>query len=529
MNAHQRDSRQETAPGRRHKQRSRKDTAGKRGAATHPPVWPGLEGGRYRPLRQRDMERIHSTVMDILEKVGLADPTPSLIEIVGAAGGWMSADGRLCYPRGLVEDVIARAKRSFIWSGQSSAHDLEVGGQRVHMGTGGAAPLILDFNTGRYRETTLVDVYDITRLADTLENIHFIWRTVVARDIPNAFDLDLNTAYACMQGTSKHIGVSFVNGEHVRAAVDMFDIHLGGEGRFRKRPFCSLSCCHVVPPLRFAQPSCDALESAVMSGMPASLISLAQAGATGPATLAGTIAQAMAETLAGLVFAFLIDSQCRIDLGTWTVVSDLRTGAMSAGSPELALMVAGSAQMAGFYDLPGSVAAGMSDSKLPDAQAGAEKGYTLALAAQAGSTLIHESAGMHASLLGTAFESYVIDNDTLGAVLRTVRGIEVNDKTLAFEVIRDVATGDGHFLGQEQTIERMETDYVYPRLGDRSSPEEWEERGSKDIWQMARARVKEILHEHYPNHVDSEADKHIRNKFNILLPSSEMQPGNARW
>jgi len=199
MNAHQRDSRQETAPGRRHKQRSRKDTAGKRGAATHPPVWPGLEGGRYRPLRQRDMERIHSTVMDILEKVGLADPTPSLIEIVGAAGGWMSADGRLCYPRGLVEDVIARAKRSFIWSGQSSAHDLEVGGQRVHMGTGGAAPLILDFNTGRYRETTLVDVYDITRLADTLENIHFIWRTVVARDMPNAFDLDINTAYACRE------------------------------------------------------------------------------------------------------------------------------------------------------------------------------------------------------------------------------------------------------------------------------------------------------------------------------------------
>jgi trimethylamine--corrinoid protein Co-methyltransferase len=145
------------------------------------------------------MERIHSTVMDILEKVGLADPTPSLIEIVGAAGGWMSADGRLCYPRGLVEDVIARAKRSFIWSGQSSAHDLEVGGQRVHMGTGGAAPLILDFNTGRYRETTLVDVYDITRLADTLENIHFIWRTVVARDMPNAFDLDINTAYACRE------------------------------------------------------------------------------------------------------------------------------------------------------------------------------------------------------------------------------------------------------------------------------------------------------------------------------------------
>ncbi len=120
---------------------------------------------------------------------------------------------------------------------------------------------------------------------------------------------------------------------------------------------------------------------------------------------------------------------------------------MCAGSAELALTVAGCAQMAGFYDLPGSVAAGMSDSKLPDAQSGAEKGYTLALAAQAGSSLIMESAGMHASLLGASFESYVIDNDTLGAVQRTVRGIEVNEDTLSFDVIKDVVNGEGHFLG----------------------------------------------------------------------------------
>ena len=154
----------------------------------------------------------------------------------------------------------------------------------------------------------------------------------------------------------------------------MFDLRLGREGGFRNRPFCSISCCHVVPPLRFGQQSCDALQAAVLSGMPASVISTAQAGATGPAALADTIAQAVAETLAGLVFAFLIDPPCRIDPGTWTLFADLRTGSMSAGSPELALMMARGPQMAGFYDIPGSVAAGMSDSKVPDGQAGPEKG-----------------------------------------------------------------------------------------------------------------------------------------------------------
>jgi trimethylamine--corrinoid protein Co-methyltransferase len=309
----------------------------------------------------------------------------------------------------------------------------------------------------------------------------------------------------------------------------MMDMALGGEGEFRKRPFCSISCCHVVPPLRFAKESCDALEAAVRSGMPVTLLSAAQAGATGPAALAGTIVQAVAECLAGYVFSWLIDPQCRANLGTWPFVSDLRTGAMSSGSAEQALLSAGCAQMADFYDMPGSVAAGMTDSKVPDAQSGAEKAFTLALTAQAGSTLIMETAGMHASLMGTALESYVIDNDMLGAIQRTVRGIEVTDETLSFEVIRDTVRGEGHFLGSPQTLSRMETDYFYPKVGDRNSPSVWEEGGAKDIRERARARVKEVLCSHYPSHIDPAVDEKIRAAFNISLPRKAMLPGNGRW
>lgn len=352
---------------------------------------------------------------------------------------------------------------------------------------------------------------------------------VVARDMYTTMDLDVNTAYACMTGTTKHIGVSYVNGENCYAAMAMFDMALGGEGKFRDRPFCSISCCHVVPPMRFAVESCEALEAAARGGMPITLLSAAQAGATAPTALAGTICQALAESLAGLIFAFLIDPMCRANLGTWPFVSDLRTGAMCSGSAELALLVAGCAQMAGFYDLPGSVAAGMSDSKLPDAQAGAEKGYTLALAAQAGSTLIMESAGMQASLLGASYESYVIDNDTLGAIQRTVRGIEVNDDTLSFEVIKNVVNGEGHFLGEAQTVERMEIDYFYPIVGDRNSPEDWADQGSTDVRERARERVRKTLAEHYPSHLDPALDAKIRQNFNIELAPEAMVPGNGRW
>lgn len=499
-----------------------------RKTADQRPVRPGMVGGRYQPLTQPEVERIHHTVLDLMEQVGFADAIPSMVALVTAKGGRVNERGRLCYPRALVEDIVAGAQRSFVMPGFLPEHDMEVGGSRVHTGTGGAAPTVLDFHTGYYRDSQLLDVYDLARLVDTLDNIHYFWRPVVARDTQTTLDLDLNTAYACLAGTSKHIGVSYVNGTNCRAALDLFAMASGGESKWRARPFGSISCCHVVPPLRFAVESCEALEAAARGGMCITLLSAAQAGATAPAALAGTIVQAVAETLAGLVFVNLIDPLCRANLGTWPFVSDLRTGAMTAGSPELALVVSGCAQMARFYDLPGSVAAGMTDSKLPDAQSGAEKAYTLALAANAGSTLIMESAGMHASLLGASYESYVIDNDILGAVQRTVRGIEVTDETLSFEVIKSVVHGEGHFLGEAQTIERMKTDYVYPGVGDRQTTAAWAEQGAQDVRERARTQVRQTLATHYPEHLDPALDAKIREHFNILLPRAAMRPSD-RW
>ena len=234
--------------------------------------------------------------------------------------------------------------------------------------------------------------------------------------------------------------------------------------------------------------------------------------------------------LAGLVYVNLIVPGHPAMFGAWPFVSDLRTGAMSGGSGEQALLMAACAQMAHFYDLPGAVAAGMTDSKVPDAQSGYEKGYTEALSGLAGGNLIYESAGMHASLLGVCYESFVIDNDIIGSVLRTVRGIEVTEDSLSVEAIRETCIGGpGHFLGHGQTLELMERDYVYPEVGDRASPKEWVEQGSTDILQRARVRVREILAEHYPSYIDPAVDARIRETFDVRLPKEAMQPGNGRW
>jgi trimethylamine--corrinoid protein Co-methyltransferase len=257
--------------------------------------------------------------------------------------------------------------------------------------------------------------------------------------------------------------------------------------------------------------------------MPVLLLSAGQAGATAPASLAGAVVQEVAEVLAGLVYVNAIKPGAPAIFGTWCFVSDLRTGAMSGGSPEQALLSSAAAQMGQFYDLTCGTASGMTDSKLPDEQAGAEKAYNHALVGNSGANLIYESAGMHASLLGFCLESLLIDNDIIGAAQRTIRGITVDEDALSLETIRKACLeGPGHYLGADQTLRLMQTEYVYPSVGDRMSPKEWNEQGRPSYLERAARQTRSILDRHYPRHVPEAVDEAIRARFPVGLPREAM-------
>jgi trimethylamine--corrinoid protein Co-methyltransferase len=487
------------------------------------PVKPGMTGGRYTPLSKTDMERINVAVLETMETIGFADAIPSCVELITKAGGTLTDQGRLLFPRALVEETLKIAARRFTVYGQDQRHDMQPYDDRVYFGTAGAAVHMVDIETGDYTDPTITDLYNIARLVDHLDNIHFFQRSIVARDMETSQDLDINTLYACVSGTTKHVGTSWVKPEHVTESLKMLHMIAGGEDAWRARPFVSMSSCFVVPPLKFAEDACHTLEAAVHGGMPVLLLAAGQAGATSPAALAGAVVQEMAEVLAGIVYINLLKPGHPAIVGPWPFVSDLRTGAMSGGSGEQALLSAACAQMCRYYDLPGGVCAGMSDSKMVDAQSGAEKGYTEALVGNSGANMVYESAGMHASLLGCCLESFVIDNDTIGGVLRSIRGIEVTDATLSVDAIRHVCTdGPGHFLGHQQTIELMETEYIYPTVGDRSSPKEWEAMDKPAFNDRARQKTREILDQHYPSHIGENLDASIRGAFDIKLERGKM-------
>ena len=433
------------------------------------------------------------------------------------AGAILNRYGRLCFPADMVKRALSRAPKHVHLPGFLPSRDLTIGGGRVHIGTGGAAVQVLDAQTETYRDSTLADLYDLMRVLDASRHIHYGVRPVVARDLADPFELDLNTAFACLKATSKPIGISFCDAAHIAPIADLFDLALGPSVTFKQRPFCMAIIVHVVPPLTFAPEGIEMLEQAIKVGMIPQICSAGQAGATSPVTLAGALAQGLAESLAGLVVVDGIAPGAPCIYALMPFISDLRTGAMSGGGGEAAIANAAAAQLLAHVGLPSTVSAGMTDSKLMDAQAGFEKGYTVAIAGHAGADMINLSVGMLGSIMVASPEAMVIDDDMCGAILRSIQGIEVSDETLDLSSVARVVAEDGHYLGEAQTLRRMKSDYYYPALADRQSVADWIEAGGHTIWDRAKARVAEIRAAPAPAHLSAEAEARIRAKYPIRL------------
>ncbi len=493
-------------------------------ALATPPVRPGLSGGRYRPLSDAEIGRIIEAAYEVLERTGIEVMASPAREIFARAGCRIDANrNRVHIPPGLIDAARGCARPTVLLAArEEGALDLNLGGTRVYLGTGGQAVKVMDLE-GRVRESRLADNYHIGRLCDALEHIHFYMRPVVSRDL-SIESIDVNQFYACLAATPKHVMANAYLPESAHALREMGEILAGGHEAFDRRPVLSFTCCWTVSPLRYAPESVDILDALIEADLPVVISSAPQAGATSPAALAGTLVQITAEQLSGFTYVNLKKPGFPLIMGCVPAQADLRTGAFTGGSAEFALLNAACAQIAQALKVPLYNSGGIADSKVPDAQAGFEKGLTTATAALAGSNYIHHSAGFLESLLTVAYEQYVIDNDVNGAVMRLTRGIEVNEETLSLDVIHEVCTGPGHFLGHAQTLALMNSEYLYPALFNRQSRDDWEAAGAQDARAAANARARAILAEHWPQPIPADLDRDLRRRFDILLPVETMRP-----
>jgi trimethylamine--corrinoid protein Co-methyltransferase len=373
----------------------------------------------------------------------------------------------------------------------------------------------MDPDTGDYRPSTLNDLHRAARLANALEHVSFFSRSLVAGDVHDPLDFDLATAAASLSGTAKHVMVQASDPSHVGPLARLCHDIAGGEEAFRARPFLSLNINHVVPPLRFHAESAEVMAEAVRQGIPVHCNIFGQLGASSPVTMAGSVAQTLAEMLAGLAFVHVLDPAAPRIAGPRPMITDLRTGGMAGGAGEQAMATALAVQVMRHWDLPCSVIAGATDSKCADFQSGYEKALSVTTAIQAGANLVTQAVGTQAGLMAASYAAMVADNEMLGAILRANSLPEISDETLMLDAIAEVVSGEGHFLGHPETYARMRSDFLYPEVADRRSLDEWQGSDRADMGQRAARRAIEILERHWPDHLPEPVQTEISDRFGL--------------
>jgi len=479
----------------------------------------GLTGGLYKPLSPDDIAAIHEASLTILENIGMTyesglDATLDMLE--GEGINLDREKSRIYFDRNLVMAQAGLAPEQVLLYSRDGNNNLDLRQHRVYLGTGGAAVKILDLETGNARSTTLDDLYQLARLTDRLDNIHFFVRPCVPTDIP-VTEYDANAIFASLKGTTKHFMSGATNEENLHKILDIAAMVSGGMDKLKEKPFISMIASFAISPLKLCTQSTLIMLEAVRNRIPVALSAAPMAGSTSPVTMAGTLAQLHAEQLAGIAICQLTHTGAPILYGGIPGRANLRSMAYSGGAVECGMMNAAIHQLAHHIKVPNYNSSGLSDSKIPDAQASWEKALSTVLAAMGGSNYVHHAAGMLESMLTVAYEQFVIDDEIIGMSCKVLDGIPVDDEHLALEAINEVGPG-GSFITSPHTLKHMRQEYFNGNgVTEQDSRAKWLEKGSQDARTRARDIANRILAEEEKSCIPAEVEKAIREKYNILL------------
>lgn len=444
-------------------------------------------------LSEEEIERIHSSSLRILEQVGIHMPHPEALKFMESAGAKVERSASLVkMPSQLVMDCVAKTPRWVILCGRDPKKDLGNQEDGPYYGTMAGATHFLDPTTGKRRYCTNADLAEITRLIDGLDNFTWLMPIATPQDVPRTTS-DWFAWATTLQNTTKHI-VGFAPGASaVRDVIKMGTAIAGSEQKFRERPFASFGIL-TRPPLQYSWLSLDGLLEIVRQKLPFYLNAGCVAGATSPVTLAGTMALAHAEILGGITLAQSVNPGTPVFYASWSRIMDMRTGNVSLSSPEWSIFRVAFGQLARHLGLPVRTAAMLCDAKIPDVQAGYEKGLT-ALTASMGGDLI---SGMQLdSDKAVDLADLVIDDEVIGMTRRIIRGVEVTDETTAVDLISEVGHG-GNYLATRHTMKHFRKEIWVPKITERRTWEAWEKDGGRDALSRAQQQAKEVLATHRP-------------------------------
>ncbi len=448
-----------------------------------------------RPLEvmsAKDVEQVHLASLDALDRMGVKIYSERALKVLAHAGAEVNSEkGIARIPAHLVQEALDRCQRPVRLCGRDPKYDIVMDGEHIHLATDGSGIGVLDFETGKRRESTKKDVEDTARLADYLEYMNIYYPLVTPLDVPKHSHV-LHELDAAFGNTEKHVtsGTTYMK-EEAEYAVKMARAVAGGEDELRRRPILSSVAC-TSSPLVLGLTTDAAIEFA-RAGVPPIVMTMPLVGASAPVTLAGPIVLGNAQVLALITVLELDTPGAPVIYSSVPMAMEPQTGLFAAAFPSATMITVAHIQMAKSYKLPMFVGGWGACSKMPDEQAAYEKsimGYSMVLAGAD----INSGPGLLENYTILSYEQVLLDHEMYTMMLETLKGVEVSDETIAADVSLKVGH-EGHFLGQKHTIQHFKELWM-PTLSDPRPYQAWAKDGSKSVVRTASEKVKEILAAH---------------------------------
>jgi len=460
---------------------------------------------RFGILTKTQIEKVHETSLQILEQIGVDFSYPPALKVLKKGGAKVDGE-RVFFPPKLIEGQIKKAPSRFTLYARNPENNVVIGARHMVFTPGYGAPFVTDLDNGR-RNATLYDFENFVKLTGASANQNILSGNVVEpNDIPHEIR-HVQMLYTSVKYSDKCFMGSAMGEQAAKDSIRMASILFGSEVQLAEKPRF-ISILGSLTPLRYDLRMLGALMEYARAGQPQLISSLSIAGATGPVTLAGNLALQNAEVLAGIVLTQLVREGTPVIFAGASSNAEMRTGALSVGSPEMAMNTAATAQMARYYNLPSRSGGAVCDAKAPDAQAAYESMMSLLTAQVSGINFVLHTAGILDSYNCMSYEKFIIDDEMCGMVKRIKKGFKVNDDTLGLTAIKEAGPG-GHFLDKDHTFKHFRVELYQPTLSNRDDFEGWCAKGSPQSMEAANKKYKEILESYEVPELSGDVDKDL--------------------
>ncbi|HHT63030.1 MAG TPA: trimethylamine methyltransferase family protein [Clostridia bacterium] len=459
----------------------------------------------WKALSQKEVESIHEATLAILEKTGVMVGYAPALEAFKKAGARVEGD-RVYLSRQLVEEKLKEAPKEFTLYARNPEKNITIGGDNYITAPGYGAPFVTDWKNKK-RVACYADYENFAKLAGASKYLSMTGGVLVEPvDIPEEIR-HAKMHYACIKYSDKCFMGSSCGAKKAQDSIKMAQILLGPEHNLQEKP-ALISLINTISPLVIDERQLGGLMEYAKAGQACIVASLAMAGATSPASLAGTLAVQNAEILTGIVLAQIVRAGAPVVYGSTSSIAEMKYGSLTIGAPETALIVMATAQMAAFYGIPCRAGGTLADSKCVDAQAGWESMMNILTTMTSGIHFVLHAAGILESYMSMSYEKFIIDDEMLGMVLRIKKGIEVNEEALPLDVVHKVGPA-GHYLDQEHTFNTFKTEFWRTGISDRATFDNWRALGELEINEVAHNKCQEILSAYQAPSLDPTIEKQL--------------------